>query len=205
MRPAKFDLTNVTFGSLTALKKADPPEGMPKTLTYWLCRCEKCLGTEVISHSDLAGNRRRRCSICTEKERNIVGQVMGTWEITEKAGEEEIPNLKTAGAMSWWKVKCVLCGKTAIRDRPSLRKLLKQCECIQRPVVHQRPFVQNVKPDNKMTAKVKTCTWCGKEFELECIGQWGWNIGADLFCTYKCMRLEEKNRKNKKRKGEKLA
>lgn len=46
------------------------------------------------------------------------------------------------------------------------------------------------------------CQHCKKPFERP-VGQWGWNIGDKLYCTYKCMRAAETKMKAKRLKGEK--
>lgn len=46
------------------------------------------------------------------------------------------------------------------------------------------------------------CQHCKKLFERP-LGQWGWNIGDKLYCTYKCMRAAEAQTKAKRLKGEK--
>lgn len=42
------------------------------------------------------------------------------------------------------------------------------------------------------------CAECGKEFERS-QKDWGYVIGKELFCTYKCMRAAQKRRDERKR------
>lgn len=44
-----------------------------------------------------------------------------------------------------------------------------------------------------------TCAECHKRFEKTILGgEWGWNIGQKLFCTYGCMREYERKEKEKR-------
>lgn len=209
MRDRVLDLTGTVSGAMRVEKQVDVPEGKRGGRRYWLCRCTKCGETEVIAGEDLTGNRNRRCKACTEAINNLVGREFGTWKVERKAEPEEIPNLPTSGKMSWWRVKCVLCGAEAIRSRPVLRKLRQQCQCIEapKPQPKPQPFVPRTADDSTplvhLHVKKAKCAYgpCGKVFELETGGQWGWNIGRDLFCTYKHMRAEEKERAMKPRRG----
>lgn len=202
MRKRVLDLTGVEFGKLKVEALAERPEGKRDRRSYWLCRCQ-CGRTEVIAGEDLNANRRKRCRWCTEEINNLEGREFGTWQVERKATQEETPDQPSAGKMSWWKVKCVLCGAEAIRSRPQLRNLKRQCECIAAPKA--RPFVMRTveesKPTKPIPIKTRKCPVCKKIFELETMGQWGWNIGNELFCTYKCMRVREKERMGKPRRG----
>lgn len=204
MRAGSLDVKGRTFGKLTALKIAEAPEGKLDNRRYWLCECE-CGNTEVILGSDLTGNRRRQCRACTAGTKDIEGLVFGCWKVISRAKESEIPDSKTAHRNSWWRIECVHCGQQVVRSRTNLRNQPK-CDCMK---AHRspRPFVKVQGINHKLNLKTKTkqCAWCGKIFELECVGEWGWNIGHDLFCTYKCMRNEEAARKGKKKIGERLA
>lgn len=213
MRDRVLDLTGVQFGNLTVEGPAERPEGRRDHRSYWVCRCGKCGGSEVIPGEDLNANRRKRCRACTEAINNLVGREFGTWKVERKAEPDEIPNQQSAGKMSWWRVKCVLCGAEAIRSRPVLRKLRQQCQCIEapKPQPKPQPFVPRTADDStpivNLHVKKAKCAYgpCGKIFELETGGQWGWNIGRDLFCTYKHMRAEEKERAMKPRRGARKA
>lgn len=201
MRTAKLDLSGQTFGHLTALERVEAPEGSTISATWWLCRCEKCKGTVILTSSDLTGRRRSQCDRCTEQVKDLTGKVYGVWKVLRRADDAEIPVCKTGKKQSWWRVQCTLCGKEAVRGRGTLKKLHAQCSCIERQVNVTRPFVkvQGINHQLNLKTKTKQCAWCGKVFELECVGQWGWNIGNDLFCTYKCMRKEEEARKGRKK------
>ena len=209
MRPAKYDLTGQTFGHLTVEKQVEPPFGCQPMATYWLCRCEKCkTGTETLTSSDLTGHRRSQCARCTEMVHDLTGKEYGVWKVLRRAEDSEIPDCKTGKKQSWWRVQCTLCGKEAVRGRGTLKRLQAQCGCIERkPVSSPRLFVKVDGINHQLNLKTKTkqCAWCGKVFELECVGQWGWNIGNDLFCTYRCMRKEEEARKTHKKRGARLA
>lgn len=207
MRPAKYDLTGQTFGHLCVIERAEAPEGSPYGATWWLCRCEKCKGTEILTSSDLTGRRRAQCARCTEQVKDLTGKVYGVWKVLRRAEDDEIPECKTGKKQSWWKVQCTLCGKEDVRGRGTLKKLHAQCSCVERPVNAPRPFVkvQGINHQLNLKTKTKQCAWCGKVFELECIGQWGWNIGNDLFCTYKCMRKAEAEKKDGRKRGARLA
>lgn len=207
MRPAKYDLTGQTFGHLYVMEQTEPPEGSAYGATWWLCRCEKCKGTEILNSSDLTGHRRAQCTRCTQQTKDLTGKEFGVWKVLRRADDAEIPACKTGKKQSWWRVQCTLCGKEAVRGRGTLKKLHAQCGCVERPVNAPRPFVrvQGISHQLNLRTKTKQCAWCGKVFELECIGQWGWNIGTDLFCTYKCMRKAEAEKKDGRKRGARLA
>ena len=202
-----LDLTGQTFGTLKVLcLTVAPADRENKSGTWWLCECA-CGAREVISGVDLRENRRKQCRICKAASRDMTGQEHGTWLVIREATEDEIPDVKSANRTSWWKVRCVLCGKDAIRSRDQLKKFFKQCSCVGVPA-KPKPFVVR-EPDNTIKRPLpernKRCRQCGKIFELETYGQWGWTIGSDYFCTYKCMRLWEKTPKAKKYKRKGLA
>lgn len=205
MRVRVLDLRDEVFGRLKVEARAETPEGRPDGRSYWVCRC-KCGGTEIIAGQDLTGNRRRRCRKCTEAVNNLEGREYGTWKVERKATEDEIPQQKSSSTMSWWMVSCVLCGAEAIRSRPQLRNLKRQCGCI--AAAKPRPFVMRTleesKPTKPVPIKTRKCPVCKKIFELETLGQWGWNIGRELFCSYKCMRTREKENVKAPKRGARL-
>lgn len=199
-----LDLTGETFGKLKVIRLTVAPEDRAnKDGTWWVCECLGCGRHEVIRGADLRENRRRQCRECKINSRDKAGQEHGTWLVLREATEDEKPATKSAKRTSWWKVRCVLCGKETIRNREQLHKRLKQCECIGVPK-QPRPFVNRTGDDNKVKRPLpensRRCEHCGKIFDLETYGQWGWTIGTLYFCTYRCMREYEKIPKNKKYK-----
>ena len=199
-----LDLTGETFGKLKVLRLTVAPEDREnKEGTWWVCKCLGCGGEEVVRGADLRENRRKQCRACKAASRDMSGQEHGTWRVLREATEDETPEIKSARRTSWWKVRCVLCGRDAIRNREQLHKLFKQCTCIGVPQ-QPRPFVIRKGDDNLVKRPLpensKKCRQCGKIFEMETYGRWGWTIGEEYFCTYKCMRAYEKTPKTKRYK-----
>ena len=196
-----LDLTGETFGKLKVLCRTVQPQDSSRGGTWWLCECV-CGRQEVLNGADLRENRRKQCRNCKEESRNMTGQEHGTWLVIRTATEDETPDAKSSRKTTWWKVRCIHCGKEAIRSRDNLRKGHKQCSCVGVPKP-PRPLVIR-QPDNKVTTPIpissRKCKQCGKIFELETFGRWGWTIGEHYFCTYKCMRAYEKAAKGKKYK-----
>lgn len=101
---------------------------------------------------------------------------------------------------TWWRCVCV-CGKERIVPRQYLvTKSINSCGC-----KNKTPKVAKPKKGQKQSeainitgfGRVCKCKRCRKNFEKP-YAEWGYTIGNELFCTYKCMREEEKERRNKK-------
>ena len=201
-----LDLTGETFGKLNVLCRTCTPQdqiGIRKG-SWWLCECS-CGRREVLNGADLRENRRKQCRVCKANANSMAGEEHGTWRVLREATWDEAPQTKSSHKQSWWKVRCMHCGAEAIRNRQQLRNGYLQCTCVGVP--HPpKPFVISAKEDNKVTTPIpvrhRKCKQCGKVFELESLGGgWGWTIGDNYFCTYKCMRAYERAPKGKKYKS----
>ena len=81
-------------------------------------------------------------------------------------------------------------------------KSINSCGCKSKPPLPMPARKPEAAPSSAPTdlpgvGRVCKCKRCGKTFEKP-YADWGYNIGNKLYCTYKCMREEEKERRNKK-------
>ena len=66
MPPAK-DYTNMVFGQLKCLKRAESRNGK----TYWLCECLNCGALKEVQTSHLTSGASKTCGSCNSKVLNF--------------------------------------------------------------------------------------------------------------------------------------
>lgn len=141
---------------------------------------------------------------------DMKGQTVGFLEVLERA--EAPPNAGSRRRSGWWRCRCE-CGNELVVCRDYLqRKLTTHCGCKAKErnrhkgrklavVKRPRPFSIPQSDAGKVYGFSITtkCKHCRKVFERP-HADWGYKIGDDFFCTYKCMREEERDRKGAKAK-----
>ena len=139
---------------------------------------------------------------------DMKGEQVGFLEVVERA--EAPPNAGSKRRSGWWRCRCD-CGNEIVVCREYLRRqLITHCGCKnqeknrrkeRQPVVeqHPRPFsIPKVDAGKVYGFSITTeCKRCGKVFERP-HADWGYKIADDFFCTYKCMRAEEREKKGAK-------
>lgn len=157
------DLTGEQFGLLTVLGQAPRIKG-DRQATKWLCECT-CGNVVVIRRDKLTGGR-SHCGCMKPKP--------------EKRVEE--PKEKRPR------------GRPRIENRPTPPKPpTPKMQPTKRTNPKPKPFI--TPKDNKIKAYGLTrqtkCKHCKKIFERP-NGEWGYRIGNNYFCGYKCLRAEQK-------------
>lgn len=121
--------------------------------------------------------------------KDLTGMVFHHLKVLERVPEPE--NTKN----SKWLCQCD-CGANVVVYRHNLTSgNTRSCGSAEHRFRPDRPRPFSI-PDperGKMVSLTRTCSCkrCGKPFEKPAAG-WGWTIGRDSFCTYKCMREQEK-------------
>lgn len=135
----------------------------------------------------------------------VPGDRRGMLEVIRRATPEEAGRHSCA----WWLCRCD-CGKERIVSTQLLKRTsVPSCGCINREI-HARNAAKAVQAraeKRKAEGKKKKSAWygagitqacrckgCGKSFEIYSGQKWAYRDGRGLYCTWSCMRADEKRK-----------
>lgn len=119
------DLTNLTFGKLTALKIVGKhPKYRDK---IWLCKCS-CGNETTVRSVSLSSGSIKSCG-CTKLSKNIINQRFGKLLALEKDN-----NYKR----NYWKVKCDCGSEKSVALQSLLSGVTTSCGCFRKEVSQKR-------------------------------------------------------------------
>lgn len=172
-----IDMTGMVFGDLKVVRR-EPRGPLDHGSAHWLCEC-KCGNTVVVRRDKLLGGR-EHCGCKTVRP-------IKPPPIMKEPGRRGRP------------------PKERTVEEPKPEKPKEEKPRVYKP--RPRPFtIPNPKAGRTYgfteTSKCKRCT---KVFERP-TGPWGWTMNGDIYCTYHCMREQEKeDLENKRKRGGKYA
>ncbi len=128
-----IDLTNLKFGDLTVIRRAENRFSKftgCRTGTYWHCVCV-CGNTKAIRYDQLVKHKITHCG-CKSKKNNLIhiNQTYGFLTVVEKLGQIYYQDKKDTKI--YWKCKCI-CGKILIKATNTIYRNMhrnQSCGCV---------------------------------------------------------------------------
>ena len=118
------DLTGRRFGSLTVMSRAERPEGLISSGTYWLCRCD-CGNEKIIMGKSLQQGKTKSCGCHFQEINDITGQRFG--KLTVIAQDKTCAK---KGDGTYWICSCD-CGQIkSVRKGNLVSGNVKSCGCL---------------------------------------------------------------------------
>lgn len=123
-----IDLTGQRFGKLTVIERTAKPEGIKRTTTYWLCKCD-CGNTKIANSSDLRRGDTTSCGcvhneVRKSKAKDLIGQRFGRLTVIAKSEKRD-----KSGWVQWI-CRCD-CGNEIVVNSGNLKKEnTKSCGCL---------------------------------------------------------------------------
>ena len=123
-----IDLTGQRFGRLTVIQRTAKPEGIKRSTTYWICKCD-CGNTKIANSSDLRRGDTTSCGcvhdeVRKSKAKNLIGQRFDRLTVIAKSEKRD--------KSGWvqWVCKCD-CGNEIVVNSGNLKKgNTRSCGCI---------------------------------------------------------------------------
>ena len=182
-----IDLTGQQFGRLTALERAEKPEGIKSRNAYWLCQCD-CGNTAIVDGSHLRSGNTKSCGCLHKKiiSNNLIGKKFGHLTVIKDSG------LRDSKRAILWECQCDCKNKTIIRVRGYDLKRGKTCSCgchrskgedeIAKILSDNNiPYIQQYSPDNfrfsKTNSKCFFDFYVNNNYIIEFDGEQHFHIG----------------------------